>query len=231
MGIAFVETVKKRQMGCPIGEQRQADLAEVMLAGFVVAALAELRIGMAGHEGVVIGGIEQETLRRYRLKLPDLFEKGFAYAFNMLLGDPVPFLPVFTGAQGVNRYRAYVLDCGMAVPRGKCPLALGGYQPVCPGIEKIFSYARPFLSWGAGDYPVDNPDSIQHFFQLVGNEQGPEGLGFQPGGFLRPISLVKHPGDAFGGSEVGLGDNGRLAIDTLYLPDVIVGSSFFRFFV
>ena len=57
------------------GEMSQADLAQMMFAGFVLPPLGQLRFGLAGHVGVIIGGVEKQAIGSRRLSLPNALKE------------------------------------------------------------------------------------------------------------------------------------------------------------
>ena len=63
------------------------------------------------------------------------------------------------------------------------------------------------------------------------NEQGPEGARLEPEWFSSLLGLLELLGDLFGRPEIDLRYDLGFTSDPLDLADIIVGSSFFYFFV
>ena len=63
-------------------------------ARLVMAAFAQLRLGMTSHERIVVRRIEEHALRWQRLHLPYLCEEGSRDRIYVLGTHPIPLFPV-----------------------------------------------------------------------------------------------------------------------------------------
>ena len=73
-----------------------------MLSRLVLPPLGKLRLGLTGHVGVVIGGVEQQAIGGWRLDLPDALEKLAGNRVEIGFGHPIPFFPVALAGEFVE---------------------------------------------------------------------------------------------------------------------------------
>ena len=66
----------------------------MVLSSLVFTPHGKLRFGMAGHMGVIVGGIEQQAVAQLRFHLPDALEEPSRDRMQVRFCNPVPFFPV-----------------------------------------------------------------------------------------------------------------------------------------
>ena len=87
-----------------------------MFSFFVFAAHGQFRLGMAGHIGVIVRGVEQNAVGAGSVQLPYPFKKHLGDLFYMLLGNPIPFFPVSFAGELLKVNGSDMLDGGALIP-------------------------------------------------------------------------------------------------------------------
>ena len=64
-----------------------------MFAGLALSPLGQLRFGLAGHIGVIIGGVKKQAISSRRLHLPDSLKEPAGDGLQIGFTDTLPFLP------------------------------------------------------------------------------------------------------------------------------------------
>ncbi len=121
---------------------------------FVLPPLGQLRFGLAGHISVIIGGVEEQTIGRWRLSLPDALKEQAGNGLQIGFADTLPFLPVAFAGEFVKVNWPDMLDGGFPVPVGQLVFTDGLHHPVKHAIKKILTHRRPGFSFGLGNNTV-----------------------------------------------------------------------------
>jgi len=110
---------------------------------------------MARHISIVVGGVKEKAVAVGFFQLSEAPEEPRGNRFQVLLLDPVPFVPIVLGVEGLNVDRADLLDGGLAVPIRECPFGAGVNHPVEYRIEEVFSNGGTFFMFPFGYHRID----------------------------------------------------------------------------